>query len=83
MRTVSRMKVWVTAVTAALLCSSCIVHRDHPRPPKPHHHKKHKHKKPPRHRPPHHPHAYTGAAGHDGTYYAAAWYGQADGGTAA
>ncbi len=64
------LKTAVTALCLALLCGSCVVHRD--RPPRPPHHKKHKkHKKPkkPRHR--HHGAIDTNDA--NATYYA--WQG--------
>ena len=53
MKTVAHLKIMIVAIIGALLCTGCVVHRDHPKPP---HHKKHKPpKKPkgPKHHPPH------------------------------
>ena len=66
MKAVRNLKIMIIAVVGALLCTGCVVHRDHPRPPK---HKKHHPKpKPPKHHKRHH-HASTDAGGHGGTYY--------------
>ncbi len=69
MRIVSNLKIAASALVVALLCLSCVVHRDHPKPPP--HKKHHKHKKP---RPPRHHHGSVDLGHADGTYYASVWY---------
>ena len=49
------------ALVMGLFCSSCVIHRDHPRPPR--HKKHHKH-----HR------ADIGTEMSGGTFYATCWY---------
>lgn len=67
MKSISTLGTAVAAVCMAMVCSSCVVHRDGPH----HHHKKKKHhKKPPRHR---HPHAAADVDRTDRTFYADAW----------
>ena len=71
MKKTSLLATGITAICMALLCSGCVVHRDHPRPP---HHKKHRHHKPPRHDRHHRHHADNGMNGGGSTYLAGQWY---------
>ena len=59
------------ALVMGLFCSSCVIHRDHPRPPR--HKKHHKHRKPPRKHHKHH-RADIGTEMRGGTFYATCWY---------
>ena len=71
MRTISKLKIMAAALVMGLFCSSCVIHRDHPRPPR--HKKHHKHRKPPRKHHKHH-RADIGTEMKGGTFYAPCWY---------
>lgn len=70
MKTVAHIKIMIVAIIGALLCTGCVVHRDHPKPP---HHKKHKPKKKKPHKRPPHPHGWADASQPGGTFYHDGW----------